>query len=1305
MTDSRNGQVVTFYSYKGGTGRTMALANVAWILAANGKRVLVVDWDLESPGLYRFFKPFIGETALSSTGGVINLIREYEWASTREKPTDSGWIQRYASVEKHSFSLEWDLFPGEGTLDYLSAGQQHTDYATAIASMNWDDFYENLQGGQFFDALRADMKRDYDYTLIDSRTGLSDVADICTIHLPDILVDCFTLSEQGIDGAGDVARRVTESADRRIRILPVQMRIDYAEKRKAEIGRSTAIERFAGLPAGLTETDHTEYWLRMQVPYQAYYAYEETLATFGDQPGASGSLLEAYELLTAHITQNEITSLPSLDEPLRTSMVTKFERKTSRAEDSVVLRYAPEDEVWAEWIEFVLAWAGVRVYGPSNVHATQPVSARSLMIVSAANAEEVATLSLDGDRTRSPLAIYISDITPLKNIPIATSAFIAGLSAGHAVERVLPLVGRSATEMVQQLPEGGPRFPGDTPEVFNVQARNNRFTGREAELRMLRRDLRTGSAVVLSALQGMGGIGKTQLAVEYAHRFRAAYDIVWWINSDPVGDIESSLADLGTRLSVSSESPGPENTRAVQQALSRGRRRWLLIFDNAEDPATIEPFLPTGNGHVLITSRNPQWSDRAHTLQVDVFQRRESVEHLGKRVPTMRPDEANQIAELLQDLPIAVAAAGAWLADTGRPVEEYLRLMASERPIGALEASPNWSIQRTWDLSLDRLKDQSPAAYRLFELCSVLAPQIATDLIYHQHLAQVLEPLDGRLSEPIFLATLVQQINKLALLRLDQRGEGTEERDRGQGGQVLVHRLVQAVVRSRMSPAELDEARREVHQLLAAVRPKKEVDIPETWTQYRMIWPHLDVAGAVSSTDETVRQLTIDRVRYQWLHGDLAAGRARGEDAVQVWTEQLAHLADPAERLVLHRQILHLKFNLANILGEMGLFSQSRPMDEEVLQEQRTLLGPTHPHTLMTAGGLARDLRGLGRYREALERDKQTYAAWLELFGDEHPRTLAALNNVATCNRLMGDFRVARERDESVLERRKRVLGDRNPFTIASAANVARDIRDAGDYARSVTIMRGVYRDCMETRGADSRAALTAQSNLAVSLRSAGDVEGALKLHEDAYERLTDRLGQTNPDTLGCRLSLALTHLANGDFHQANKELLEVGRIYANSLGERHPHTLVCLNNRAIAARALGEQTRSAEMARQAADLAREAVDGLSEVLGPNHPYTLSGQMNQAICEVDVGNLPGAMKLLRRARELMPTVLGPDHPNTLRCEVNAVLVAQAMGQPGSEEVLGDLSRRLIARVGESHPIVDGLRRRRYLYRIIDPHPF
>ena len=144
------------------------------------------------------------------------------------------------------------------------------------------------------------MKRHYDYILIDSRTGLSDVADICTIQLPDMLVDCFTLSDQGIDGAaaGGAARSRDRYRARRIRVLPVPMRVDTAEKVKADAGRAAgqaAVRRAAerhdrGGPAG--------YWAAVEVPYRPFYAYEETLATFGDEPGADGSLLSAYETLT-----------------------------------------------------------------------------------------------------------------------------------------------------------------------------------------------------------------------------------------------------------------------------------------------------------------------------------------------------------------------------------------------------------------------------------------------------------------------------------------------------------------------------------------------------------------------------------------------------------------------------------------------------------------------------------------------------------------------------------------------------------------------------------------------------------------------------------------------------------------------------------------------------------------------------------------------------------------------------------------------------------------------------------------------
>src|ERR1700733_11492340 len=131
MSAASDGQIITFYSYKGGTGRTMALANVAWILASNGKRVLAVDWDLESPGLHKFFHPFLDESTVGATPGVIEIINDYASAAVDPAEHDDNWHVDYANVERHAVSLNWS-FPADGKLDFLSAGRQNRDYSAAV---------------------------------------------------------------------------------------------------------------------------------------------------------------------------------------------------------------------------------------------------------------------------------------------------------------------------------------------------------------------------------------------------------------------------------------------------------------------------------------------------------------------------------------------------------------------------------------------------------------------------------------------------------------------------------------------------------------------------------------------------------------------------------------------------------------------------------------------------------------------------------------------------------------------------------------------------------------------------------------------------------------------------------------------------------------------------------------------------------------------------------------------------------------------------------------------------------------------
>src|SRR4051794_5460521 len=477
MSDDHVGKVVTFYSYKGGTGRTMALANVAWILAANGKRVLVADWDLESPGLPRFFRPFIDPVAYDTAGGIIELVRRYEQATMVDTPRPEDWHREFASADRHAFTLSWRHFPSGGRLDFLPAGNQNQDYARSVYERDWDEFYTRYGGGQLFDALRADMRERYDYALLDSRTGWSDVAGICTVHMPDILVDCFTFSDQGIEGAALVAGNVARQRGRRpIRILPVPMRVDLAEKKRAEAGRLAARQRFTGLPSGMTPAERDAYWATVEVPYQPYYAYEETLATFGDRPGSRTSMLAAYETLVGYLTDGEITSMPPMEESVRERTAARFVRPAVLPETAVALRFAAEDRLWAEWISRVLRAAGVTVnLAPTGLDAgsTPAPEGRPLTIVSPANVDaEEGRVPRD---RRTPLVVYVADVRPLRGQTEADSAFLVGQTEEVAVTRLLKLTGHP----VDAFDRGriGMRFPGRSALIFNAPIRNVQFTG------------------------------------------------------------------------------------------------------------------------------------------------------------------------------------------------------------------------------------------------------------------------------------------------------------------------------------------------------------------------------------------------------------------------------------------------------------------------------------------------------------------------------------------------------------------------------------------------------------------------------------------------------------------------------------------------------------------------------------------------------------------------------------------------------------------------------------------------------------
>jgi tetratricopeptide (TPR) repeat protein len=1284
----------------------MALANVAWILASHGAKVLVVDWDLDSPGLHRYFHPFLDAKLVAATPGVIELINDYAWEAAKQQGQPDDWHRPYAEIWRHAISLSWEHFPAGGTLDYVSAGRQNRDYSSSFTSIDWDNFYDRLNGGQFIDALREDMKAHYDYTLIDSRTGLSDIADICTVHLPDILVDCFTLNEQSIEGAASVAKSVDQRYHlRNIRVLPVAMRIDEAEKDKADAGLDLARSRFDPFPKAMGDYEKNDYWASVVIPYKPYYAFEETLAAFGDAPRSPLTLLGAYERLTAAITEGRIRALGEMSDEIRLRYRTSFIRPRQPPPGDVYLSYVPQDRMWADWIEALLSQRGIRVLRSTSVsnpggsieddaRAGAAAAGRTIAILSAAY---LGSLDADGvseaipvGSSRRLIPVRVADVAVGPPFSGRTIVDLTRRDEAQATDELLKALGYPPK--LALLPGGPtarpPRYPRTNPPAWRVPARNAVFTGRSDVLEQLHERLVGTSVAVVApmALHGLGGVGKTQVALEYAHRYMADYDLVWWIPAEQDELINPVLAAMAQPLKIPSRESIPETAQAVKEALRQGRpyERWLLIFDNADNPDEVKNFFPGGPGHIVVTTRNPAWSAVAEPLQIDVFSRQESLDLLQRRVFGLSVADAKQVADKLGDLPLAVEQASAWLAETGMPANEYVDRLERQL-LAALDLSqPHdypMTVAATFRLSFDRLRAQSPGAARLLELCAYFSPDpISLSLLYSDQMIDSLLEFDGRLSERSVLAVLIRDLTRFSLVKID-RGNNTLE----------VHRLVQAVIRAQMPTTEYrEEAMHEVHRILVGARPRQGgTDDPENWPRYDVIWPHLSGSEAYNCDYEDTRKLLIDRVRYLWKRGEYDEALESADEFEAQWRQKIG----PD-----HRQTLHLGFQRANVLRSQGRFQDAYELDRDILGKQRRLLGAAHPHTLQTAGGLAADLRSLGKFHEALDMDEETYSQLRNTVGPDEPTTLSAANNLAVDLRLVGAYTRARDLDAEALADRQRVLNPDHPYALHSAAMLGLDMRELGEFADSVDIIEATLERYQAILGEDFVDTLRTAKSLAVSLRKVGRLSEAFELTSQTVERYKRTFGPHHPDALACQLNLACDQSAGDDKAAAYETASSVLQGYEETVGPEHPFTLAARNN-------ISTYLRGTASARPALELADSTLRGLQAALGDDHPFTLCCAVNRANCLHDLRRFDEAETQLRETLERLAKTLGRRHPDTLVCRANLAVTLHASGRTDEAARLQQLVIIEMRDVlGEEHPNITALREWRVQNRDLEVQP-
>ena len=482
--------------------------------------------------------------------------------------------------------------------------------------------------------------------------------------------------------------------------------------------------------------------------------------------------------------------------------------------------YTQADRTWAEWIAWVLEEDGHKVlvqawdFVPGSnwiqgMQAGAAKAARTIAVLSPAylkseygTAEwQTAWASDPAGAQRKLLVTRVTDCDRPGLLAGVVSMDLFGRTEAEARARLRTMVssavtGRAKPEVAPVFPgramPRAPRFPGALPRVWKVPARNPNFTGRDEDLAALARSLASGSMVTVRSLRGMGGVGKTQLATEFAYVHAGDYDLVYWIAAEEPATIPDQFTALAQQLGLDPVLD-PEILQGQVHDRLRSVPGWLLVFDNADAVADIRAWLPGGPlppgipGHVIVTTRRGGFAALGRVMELDVIDLAAAVTLLRTRVPDLDDDVAQEIAGELGRLPLALEQAAAYLDRSGMPPRDYLGLLrerAADLYACGQVSGRHDTIATLWDIALQRISTEDPAAVVLLELCAYLAPEPIPLDLFSLHADLLPEPLSSAAADQLAFNEVIGTLVDYSLAKRTQSG-------------LQLHRLVQGVIRAR----------------------------------------------------------------------------------------------------------------------------------------------------------------------------------------------------------------------------------------------------------------------------------------------------------------------------------------------------------------------------------------------------------------------------------------------------------------------------------------------------------------------------
>lgn len=1208
------GQIVTFYSYKGGVGRTMALANVAVALAAHGQRVLAVDWDLEAPGLDRFFRNLPSDRP-SNAGGMLSLFDGFRMEEA------VSWRDIVATIR---------LSP-EHRLSFLASGVGESGYESRILDLDWNQFYEK-GGGKFLESIREEWESEFDFVLIDSRTGLTDSGGICTIQMPDILVTVFTATDQSISGVKGVAQRARKGRHKlpfprlAMPVLPVISRWDgQAEELEGEEWMNRIekeMREFLSLwvPADASLREALE---TLRVPHSPFFSFGEKLPvllqdSLTDDQKPAEKYFNVAALLLNHdwssIKHNATYIRKSVERMRRivganrrrrvyiSAVSSEFEthrRLLAKSLSSLGIEVVTAASFGADYLaplgklEFAISECDAVIHliglelgycpelkeSDGFLRTWAEISERIMRSQESSTAERELLSFTQWEyhfalQNRVPIFPFVADYVRDERTARENEAFDCQIQHLRYVQTSSQYsVFRSPEDLIIQAQRVlQTRRPSNLP----VASLGSLFKGREQVLEALHRPTEmTISPVVLS---GLGGVGKTRLAVEYGWRHATEYSATLFVTANSRAALARNLATLAGPLVLGL--PEAQDAREVEVQVAAVMRwlaehtGWLLIFDSVDDDETAQEvermIAHLQGGKILVTSRIARWSKRFQPVELDVLALDTSIAFLLESTATgrqTRDDDDASARTIVSDLgflPLALEQAAAYIVELGLSFPQYRQRWESKR-----QQVLSWCDSRTtgfpasvaavWETTFTELKLDSRVL--LEHLAFFASDPIPTFLFEDSACANTWSELLGTDDVQLTLADL----RRYSVIR---RAENS----------ITIHRLVQTMLRHRLPSDDKKRCIDGALRILDTSNPGDPNDV-RTWDSWKFLAPHFEAATAFAD-EFKIAQPTAKLLNNvaQYL-----SGRGSYSQAEVLMRRALA--IEEASFGPNHPEVSRDLNNLATLLYSTNRISEAEPLMRRALDIDEANYGSEHPLVATSLNNLAQLLQATNRLAEAEPLMRRALMIDEQSYGYLHPNVAAGLNNLAALLRATNRMPEAEPLMRRALAIDEQSFGPYHPNVAIRLNNLAQLLQATNRLAEAEPLLHRTLAIFEAAYGPEHPNVSTALNNLGQMLQATNRVAEAEPLIRRSIEIDEVTLGPSHPRVASDLNNLAQLLIATGRLAEAEPVLRRSLEIDHRSFGYDHPSVAASLNNLSQLLSATGRVAEAEPLARQAAEI------------------------------------------------------------------------------------------------------------------------